>query len=182
MEFNFGFISFLHVGHPQEFATEAALEGLRLPQWCGGGTVAWIVGTLATTGTQGSWWPQAQEICQYVLRFFPSLWKFFLGEDWVWRWHSCLDHGELHGTRCTGMPAAMDDWSDSAAAAAAGITVPFPSLWTTTLCLWSLGKNPRNWFLTLTYAGEFNFLNFRFLVCKTIVVNIRFMCIGGKSL
>ena len=30
------------------------------------------------------------------------------GEDWAWRWHSCLDHGSPGGTRCTGKPATTE--------------------------------------------------------------------------
>ena len=41
------------------------------------------------------------------LGFVFSLWQLCLSEDWVWRWHGCLDHGDLGDARSTGKPAAM---------------------------------------------------------------------------
>ena len=49
-----------HVNHPQEFASGASLEDFGVPllrAWCRGGTAAWIPGSLAVPGTQGSWQP-----------------------------------------------------------------------------------------------------------------------------
>jgi len=62
-------------------------------------------GVLAATGTRDM--PVG---ISFFFFFFPSLWQFFLIEDWTWRWHSCLDHGAPHGARCAGMPATMDTW------------------------------------------------------------------------
>lgn len=54
----------LQVGHPQEFAPKASLASWVCPSedQVEGGMTTWIAGTLAVTGTQGSWQPQVQEI------------------------------------------------------------------------------------------------------------------------
>lgn len=57
----------LQVSHPQEFAPKAALASWVCPSkdQVEGGMATWITGTLAVTGTQGSWQPQVQEIWLY---------------------------------------------------------------------------------------------------------------------
>ena len=54
----------LHVSHPQEFASGASPEDLGVPLLrarCRGGIAAWIPGSLAVPGTQGSWQPGGGE-------------------------------------------------------------------------------------------------------------------------
>ena len=42
-----------------------------------------------------------------LLGFFSSLWQLCLSEDCMWRWHDCLDQGDLGDARPAGKPAAM---------------------------------------------------------------------------
>ena len=38
-------------------------------------------------------------------RWFQRIWVCH-SEDWTWRWHGCLDHRDLRGTRCARKPVA----------------------------------------------------------------------------
>ena len=64
----------LHVGLPQKFAPEATggLGSAPVRTGYGGGTAAWIMGTLGVPAMQASWCPGEQEITVLLRLFLGS--------------------------------------------------------------------------------------------------------------
>ena len=82
----------------------------------GGGTAAWIAGTLTVPAIQGEPVAKGRRRCG-AIGVFSSLWQLCPSEDCAWRWHSCLEPGDPGGAKCVAMLAAS----------AAGAVVPSAS-------------------------------------------------------
>ena len=74
-----------------------------LPQW------GLHEGVAQELGSQGPWNCQIHKgaggNCHRKygsIRVFSSFWHLCPSEEWAWRWHSCLGHGNSGGTKCAG--------------------------------------------------------------------------------
>ena len=79
----------LQVGCPQEFALEAAVEDLGLPQGGSGVEVGWVTGTLAAPDTQRSQWLGPQETWR-SRRTLQSTPAFLPGESHREAWQATV--------------------------------------------------------------------------------------------